>query len=84
MPIVDEQTPVFHCTTSTCNPFRWQDIQSILSSTLCSRPIRSAVWYPNVKFLPNLFMYWISSAIFHFIPAYILDFITKVSGGRPM
>jgi len=83
-PTVDGQTPIFHCTTSTCNPFRWNDVSSILTTTLHNYPIRGAVWYPNIKFLPNLFMYWISSAIFHFIPAYILDFVTKISGGRPM
>jgi fatty acyl-CoA reductase len=83
-PTVNGQTPIFHCTTSTCNPFRWDDISSILSTALHSHPIRGAVWYPNIKFIPNLFMYWISSAIFHFIPAYILDFITKLSGGRPI
>lgn len=81
---MDEQTPVFHCTTSTCNPFRWQDIQKILSTTIHRYPIYSAVWYPNVKFMSNLLMYWISSIIFHFIPGYILDFVTKISGGRPM
>lgn len=75
---------MFHCTTSTCNPFRWNDVKSTLKQTLRSNPLNSAVWYPNVKFLPNLFMYWISSAVFHFIPGYILDFVTKISGGRPM
>uniref|UniRef100_A0A2S2Q417 Fatty acyl-CoA reductase n=1 Tax=Sipha flava TaxID=143950 RepID=A0A2S2Q417_9HEMI len=83
-PIVDGQTPVFHCTTSTCNPFHWKAVKPVLSNTLHSFPIRGAVWYPNIKFLPNLYMYWISSAIFHFIPGYILDFVTKISGGRPM
>lgn len=83
-PTVDGQTPIFHCTTSTCNPFRWKDISSILTTTLHKYPIQGAVWYPNIKFLPNLFMYWISSAIFHFIPAYILDFVTKILGGRPI
>jgi len=81
---VDGQTPIFHCTTSTCNPFRWTDISSILTTTLHKYPIRGAIWYPNIKFLPNLFMYWISSAIFHFIPAYIFDSITKLSGRRPI
>jgi alcohol-forming fatty acyl-CoA reductase len=83
-PSVDGQTPVFHCTTSTCNPFRWKDISSILSDTLHKYPIYGSVWYPNIKFLPNLFMYWISSAIYHFIPAYILDSITILAGRKPM
>ncbi|XP_060844912.1 putative fatty acyl-CoA reductase CG8306 [Rhopalosiphum padi] len=83
-PTVDGQTPVFHCTTSTCNPFHWKDLSSILSDTLHKYPIYGSVWYPNIKFLPNLNMYWISSAIYHFIPAYILDSITKLAGRRPV
>uniref|UniRef100_A0A2S2NRX6 Putative fatty acyl-CoA reductase n=1 Tax=Schizaphis graminum TaxID=13262 RepID=A0A2S2NRX6_SCHGA len=83
-PSVDGQTPVFHCTTSTCNPFRWQDISSVLTSTLHKYPIDGAVWYPNIKFLPSLFMYWISSAIFHFIPAYIFDAFAKSLGRKTL
>ncbi|VVC39906.1 Male sterility, NAD-binding,NAD(P)-binding domain,Fatty acyl-CoA reductase, C-terminal [Cinara cedri] len=78
------QTPIFHCTTSTCNPFYWNDFKSMLKTFLYNYPIQSAVWYPNIKFLPSLLMYQISSAIFHFIPGYILDFVIKISGGRPI
>nr|BAH72236.1 ACYPI008061 [Acyrthosiphon pisum] len=73
-PTVDGQTPIFHCTTSTCNPFRWNDISSILTTTLHNYPIRGAVWYPNIKFLPNLFMYWISSAHFSFYSSLYIRF----------
>lgn len=40
--------------------------------------------YPHLKFLSSLFLFKISAIFVHFIPAYILDTITKVAGGRPI
>lgn len=40
--------------------------------------------YPHLKFLSSLLMFKISAIFVHFIPAYILDTITKVAGGRPI
>lgn len=40
--------------------------------------------YPNLKFSPNLFLFKLSAIFFHFIPAIFLDFVTRLSGGRPI
>lgn len=40
--------------------------------------------YPHLKFMSSLFMFKISAIFVHFIPAYILDAITKMGGGRPI
>lgn len=37
-----------------------------------------------MKFLSSLFLFKISAIFVHFIPAYILDTITKIAGGRPI
>lgn len=34
--------------------------------------------------MSSLFLFKISAIFFHFIPAYILDFITRLAGGRPI
>lgn len=34
--------------------------------------------------MSSLFLFKISAIIFHFWPAYILDFVTRLSGGRPI
>lgn len=36
---------IFHCTSSTCNPFRWKDIQHKVNGFLHQYPLKSAVWY---------------------------------------
>lgn len=75
---------VYHCTSSTSNPFRWASVESKVNYFLHKYPLRSAVWYPHLKLLPSLFMFRISALFVHLIPAYILDTVTKLSGGRPI
>lgn len=75
---------IFHCTSSTYNPFKWEAVVDKTNELLHMYPLKSAVWYPHLKFLSSLMMFKISAIFIHFIPAYILDFVTRIAGGRPM
>lgn len=75
---------IFHCTTSTCNPFRWDAVAEKTNELLHMYPLKSAVWYPHLKFVSSLFLFKVSAIFVHFLPAYILDFVTRLSGGRPI
>lgn len=77
-------TCVYHCTTSTTKPFRWAQMEPLINKNLHKYPLKSAVWYPEFKILPSLLMFRISAIFFHLIPAYILDTITRIAGGRPI
>lgn len=79
-----KELKVYHCTSSTYNPFRWIDVESELNVILHKYPLVSAVWYPHLKLLSSIFLFRLSAIFVHFIPAYILDTITKLAGGRPM
>lgn len=76
--------PIYHCTTSTVNPFRWKQIESRVDYYLHLYPLKSAVWYPYLKFLPSLILFQISSIFIHFIPGFFLDLLTRIVGGRPI
>lgn len=78
------ETLIYNCTTSVYKPFKWIDVESKVTSLLHRYPLKSAVWYPTLKLLPSLLLFKISAFIFHMIPAYILDSVTKISGGRPI
>lgn len=80
----DKGLKIYHCTSSTCNAFKWQSVNKEVNKYLHKYPLRSAVWYPYLKFLPSLFLFKISAIFVHFIPAYILDTITRLCGGRPI
>lgn len=75
---------IFHCTSSTYNPFKWDSVAEKVNELLHMYPLKSAVWYPHLKFLSSLMLFKISAIFIHFIPAYILDFVTRIAGGRPM
>ncbi|XP_036147919.1 putative fatty acyl-CoA reductase CG8306 isoform X4 [Monomorium pharaonis] len=80
----DKGLKVYHCTSSTCKAFKWELVQEDINNYLHKYPLRSAVWYPYLKFLPSLILFKISAIFVHFIPAYILDTITRLCGGRPI
>ena len=75
---------VFHCTSSTSNPFKWLTVETKINHFLHKYPLRSAVWYPHLKLLPSIFLFRLSALFVHMIPAYILDTVTKLGGGRPI
>lgn len=75
---------IFHCTSSTYNPFKWNEVAEKTNELLHMYPLKSAVWYPHLKLLPSLMLFKISAIFIHFLPAYILDFVTRIAGGRPM
>ncbi|CAH1396824.1 unnamed protein product [Nezara viridula] len=78
------ETPIFHLTSSTHKPFRWNILTPHMEEILEKYPLKSAAWYPTLKLLPSLFLFKLSAIFFHWIPAYILDTVTKVAGGRPI
>lgn len=75
---------ILHCTSSTCRPFRWEAVSGKVNAYLHQYPLKSAVWYPHLKLLSSLWLFKLSAIFVHFIPAYILDFVTRLSGGRPI
>ncbi|XP_011861554.1 PREDICTED: putative fatty acyl-CoA reductase CG8306 [Vollenhovia emeryi] len=80
----DKGLKVYHCTSSTTKPFKWDEVADDINHYLHKYPLRNAVWYPHLKFLPSLFLFRISAIFVHFIPAYILDAVTRLCGGRPI
>lgn len=80
----EKKLSIFHATSSTTNPFRWKGVDTKINANLHKYPLKSAVWYPHLKFVSSLLLFKISAIFVHFIPAYILDTVTKVAGGRPM
>jgi len=82
--INNQQLSIFHCTSSTTNPFRWDMVAGRIDEFLRKSPMKSAIWYPSLKFHTSLFMYKLSAIFFHFIPAFFLDMVLRLTGGRPI
>ncbi|XP_063392487.1 putative fatty acyl-CoA reductase CG8306 [Cydia fagiglandana] len=75
---------IYHCTSSTQKPYRWAMLEDTINETLHKYPLKSAVWYPHLKFVNSLLLFRISAIFVHFIPAILLDMLLRVTGGRPI
>ncbi|XP_055380230.1 putative fatty acyl-CoA reductase CG8306 [Condylostylus longicornis] len=75
---------IFHLTSSTYKPFRFETLTDKMNSYMHKYPLKSAAWYPHIKFVRSLFLFKVSAILFHFLPGYVLDFITRLIGGRPI
>jgi fatty acyl-CoA reductase len=75
---------IYHCTSSTYNPFKYNSISEKINTYLRKYPLKSAVWYPHLKFVSSLWLFKLSAIFVHFLPAYILDFVARITGGRPI
>lgn len=79
-----QEVQIYQSTSSTRNPFKWALVEEKVNYYLHKYPLKSAVWYPYLKFLPSLTWFRISAFFVHILPAIFLDTVTKVAGGRPM
>ncbi|XP_065348997.1 putative fatty acyl-CoA reductase CG8306 [Cloeon dipterum] len=77
------QVSIYHCTTSTQNPFRWNMVYKNMNTMLRKYPLVGAVWYPSIKILTTLSLFKFSSIFVHFIPGFFLDLVARLTGGRP-
>ncbi|CAG4949633.1 unnamed protein product [Parnassius apollo] len=75
---------VYHCSSSTQKPFRWTMLESKVNEMLHKYPLKSAVWYPHLEFVPTLWMFRVSAIFVHFFPAILLDMLLRLMGGKPI
>ncbi|XP_050316359.1 putative fatty acyl-CoA reductase CG8306 [Anthonomus grandis grandis] len=77
-----KQLEIYHSTSSTRNPFKWASVEQSVNMYLHKFPLKSAVWYPNLKFISSISYYKFSSFFVHILPALILDTVLRCTGGR--
>lgn len=75
---------VYHCSSSTTKPFTWGLIEGQLNDILHKYPLKSAIWYPHLKFVSSVWMFKFSAIFVHFLPAIFLDMILRITGQRPI
>ncbi|KAF7287627.1 putative fatty acyl-CoA reductase CG8306 [Rhynchophorus ferrugineus] len=79
-----KKVKIYHATSSTRNPFKWDYVETRINDNLHKYPLKSAVWYPHLKLVPSITYYKISAIFVHILPALILDTVTIITGGRPI
>lgn len=76
--------PVFHCTSGDVNPLTWGSVSRLVVSHLAENPSISTYRYPCGSFTMNKHLDNFYRITLHYIPAHIIDYITRLTGGRPV
>ncbi|KAL4711261.1 hypothetical protein ACJJTC_019102 [Scirpophaga incertulas] len=82
--VVVNQLLVAGWNAAKSKPFRWSAIQHTVNETMHKYPLKSAVWYPHLKFMPSLWLFKLSAIFVHFFQAILLDMLLRITGGRPI
>lgn len=76
--------PVFHCTSGDKKPITWGQIQVFILKFCILYPSITIYRYPAGAFTNSKCFYNFCHIVRHYIPAYIVDFMTRLFGGKPI
>lgn len=84
--LFSERDPlIFNYVSSKQNPIALADFfSSVKKHGLPYWPTINAVWYYSFVPTCNPYLYALFFLLFHTIPGYILDFLAKITGRKPM
>uniref|UniRef100_A0A1B6CB27 Fatty acyl-CoA reductase n=1 Tax=Clastoptera arizonana TaxID=38151 RepID=A0A1B6CB27_9HEMI len=75
---------VYNCTSGSSNPIYWRNIEEWGQEFLIKHPYSDVIWYPGGSFKTNHLINSICVNLFQILPAYILDFASRISGNKPI
>jgi fatty acyl-CoA reductase len=74
---------IYHACTGAYNEVNFGQV--FKSSYELSRkyPVEGAMWYPTIKFIPNIYLNKVYSGLVEYLPAYFIDTVMRVFGKKP-
>jgi len=73
---------VYNCSTGYMNPLTWNRFREIGFNAWMKYPTREMMWYPNCTFKMNTVVHKMETAVFHYLPAYLIDAVSYLAGKR--
>ena len=64
------------------NPVTWGGLLDMCTNESRVTPSSGAVWYPDGSIKDSRWQHLLCVVFFHFLPAYIIDFLMLVTGNR--
>ncbi|XP_046383094.1 putative fatty acyl-CoA reductase CG5065 [Ischnura elegans] len=74
---------VVNVTESGVNPVSWGDMLEYGRKHLYENPLENAIWFPDGSIKSNKTMHDLCVILFHYFPAYLLDFLITICGKKP-
>jgi len=74
---------VYNCSTGDHNPLTWKTFNDICEVAWRANPTKDMLWYPTFRCQSNYVLHQLSALFYHYVPAYILDTLARVTGKKP-
>lgn len=65
-------------------PIRWNDFINLCFKYMRQHPFSEVTWYPDGTVTSSRILNFINRIFLHWLPAYLIDGIVRLSGGKPM
>lgn len=75
---------MYNCASGFHNPLKWEQIERLGHDALVKYPMSYVLWYPSGSFKDNLYHHKLDTVLYHYLPAYLLDFVIRLSGKPPV
>nr|AGK27745.1 fatty acyl-CoA reductase [Ericerus pela] len=75
--------PVFNLTQHELEPLNWSEVVELGKEASSKYPFEMVLWYPGGNVYANFYVHFILSLLFHWIPAYLIDFMLFLIGRKP-
>lgn len=66
------------------NPVTWGDLLEACKHEARLTPSSGAVWYPDGSIKDSRWQHVLCVVFFHFLPAYLIDFLMLITGNRTL
>ncbi|XKL69644.1 hypothetical protein PGB90_007413 [Kerria lacca] len=76
------EIPVYNLTQSDMNPMKWGEVVEKGKTIAHEYPFEMTLWYPGGNIRSNKFVHNLIVLFFHWIPAYLIDFIMLLIGQK--
>lgn len=77
-----KEIPVYNLTQAEINPVKWQEVIDLGKEVIAEYPFEIVLWYPGGGFHKNELQHTILALLFHWIPAYFIDFMMFLLGRK--
>ncbi|MCL4137469.1 UNVERIFIED_CONTAM: hypothetical protein GTU68_057196 [Idotea baltica] len=79
-----ETVNVFNCVSGAERPLRWGDFTTFGMEAMKVNALNDVIWYPSLVFTKHKMLNSVGVIFKHWLPAYIMDFIARCSGKKPI
>ena len=78
-----EDITVYNCSTGDHNPLTWRRFNEYADIAWRECPPKEMLWYPTFTCEGNYYKHKIMAFFYHYVPAYIIDTLTRIVGKKP-